>query len=262
MEKSKIEHCNTIYSLIDKDLCKVSVEARKKTFSGMWKNNFVSIDALAQAGFIYRGPYDKVECIFCKGSIQRWDVGDDDDEDPATLHDYAFPYCSNASPTLARPIPNFNTLLRYEPKPGFIRIYQTSTEARRKSFDHRWYDRNFPAQDLAESGFVYVTDQKIRCVFCYLYIDCRLKETDPYAIHERRSPRCNSLFKIKKYMGYYEERLIRLDSYPEYISLDVKRNIAKAGLYFADFYNAQFNILLLSLNPPKLQLIVLFVLEF
>ena len=182
-------------------------------------------------------PYDKVECIFCKGSIQRWDVGDDDDEDPATLHDYAFPYCSNASPTLARPIPNFNTFLRYEPKPGFIRIYQTSTEARKKSFDHRWYDRNFPVQDLAESGFVYVTDQKIRCVYCYVYIDCQHKETDPYASHERCSPRCNSLFKIKKYMGYYEHRLIRLDSYPECISLDVKRIIARAGLYFADFYN-------------------------
>ena len=88
-----------------------------------------------EAGFIYHGPHDKVECILCKGTINQWVWR----EDPATSHDHAFPHCSNAKPVLDCRLPNF------ESKPAFMKVYQTSVEARYNSFKYVRHDTYFPA---------------------------------------------------------------------------------------------------------------------
>lgn len=51
--------------------------ARRQTFLQLqWQNTYVSIDALANAGFFYFGDKDKVQCIFCFGVLSDWQPGD------------------------------------------------------------------------------------------------------------------------------------------------------------------------------------------
>lgn len=51
-------------------------ENRLKTFNDDWPHAFISPRILAKVGFHYVGPYDRVECYFCKVKICNWEMGD------------------------------------------------------------------------------------------------------------------------------------------------------------------------------------------
>ena len=44
---------------------------------------------LAEAGFVYTGPQDRVQCVYCEGSLRNWQGGDV----PLQEHARHFPSC-------------------------------------------------------------------------------------------------------------------------------------------------------------------------
>jgi len=62
---------------------------RFKTFSGRWPLDFIRPADLANAGFIYTGRDDIVQCVFCREFIGRWNREDF----PHTEHRSIFPTC-------------------------------------------------------------------------------------------------------------------------------------------------------------------------
>ncbi|KAM9589755.1 baculoviral IAP repeat-containing protein 7 [Trichechus inunguis] len=65
-----------------------SEELRLASFHD-WLASSVRPAQLAEAGFFYTGPQDKVRCFFCCGGLQSWERGDD----PWTEHAKWFPRC-------------------------------------------------------------------------------------------------------------------------------------------------------------------------
>ena len=49
---------------------------RRETFANWPTHAYVGPDELAQAGFIYLGSQDRVQCVFCKGVLRNWAPGD------------------------------------------------------------------------------------------------------------------------------------------------------------------------------------------
>lgn len=55
---------------------------RLKTFDDVyWPHSFINPAKLAKTGFYYIGPYDQVQCYFCKVAVWQWEIGDDEVED-------------------------------------------------------------------------------------------------------------------------------------------------------------------------------------
>lgn len=48
---------------------------RLKTFNNNWPHPYIIPSNLAKVGFWYTGPYDQVECYFCKITINCWEIG-------------------------------------------------------------------------------------------------------------------------------------------------------------------------------------------
>ena len=51
-------------------------QVRRETFRNWPTHAYVGPDELAQAGFIYLGSQDRVQCVFCKGTLKNWAPGD------------------------------------------------------------------------------------------------------------------------------------------------------------------------------------------
>ncbi|CAD5120131.1 DgyrCDS8709 [Dimorphilus gyrociliatus] len=66
-----------------------NVEARLKTFKSKWPHKFISIRILAEAGFHFTGPDDRVQCFKCSGQLQKWVSTDD----AFSEHRKHFPHC-------------------------------------------------------------------------------------------------------------------------------------------------------------------------
>jgi Inhibitor of Apoptosis domain len=63
-------------------------ENRLKTFVG-WPIRFQDPAKLAQSGFYYLQADDKVQCVFCRGIIGKWEP----DDVPNVEHSRFFSYC-------------------------------------------------------------------------------------------------------------------------------------------------------------------------
>ena len=61
---------------------------RRRTFDA-WPVDFISPDDLARAGFFSLNDGDKAQCIFCRGIVGGWELGDV----PMTEHSRHFPQC-------------------------------------------------------------------------------------------------------------------------------------------------------------------------
>ena len=61
---------------------------RRRTFDA-WPLDFISPDELARAGFFSLNDGDKAQCIFCRGIVGGWELGDV----PMTEHSRHFPQC-------------------------------------------------------------------------------------------------------------------------------------------------------------------------
>ncbi|XP_063593637.1 baculoviral IAP repeat-containing protein 7-A-like [Penaeus indicus] len=64
-------------------------DTRRRTFSAWPGGAGARADSLAEAGFIYTGVGDWVQCFQCGGGIHTWRHGDD----PWADHAYFYPYC-------------------------------------------------------------------------------------------------------------------------------------------------------------------------
>lgn len=64
-------------------------DMRRRTFSSWPKGAGAGADPLAEAGFIYTGVGDWVQCFQCGGGIHTWRRGDD----PWADHAHFYPYC-------------------------------------------------------------------------------------------------------------------------------------------------------------------------
>lgn len=63
---------------------------RIQSFLGKWLKEYpVPAHAVAQAGFYYIGPHDRVVCPFCGGTVFNWTRGDS----PLGEHVRLFPHC-------------------------------------------------------------------------------------------------------------------------------------------------------------------------
>lgn len=55
----------------------LSEDLRMDTFkNGKWPHKFIDIRTLAKHGFYYVGPFDQVQCIFCKIMLKKWQPED------------------------------------------------------------------------------------------------------------------------------------------------------------------------------------------
>lgn len=67
------------------------LDNRKRSFLGKWpKENIIPGDKMADAGFWYKGPHDRVECFNCRGRLVNFFKGDN----PVGEHARHFPSCS------------------------------------------------------------------------------------------------------------------------------------------------------------------------
>ena len=55
-----------------------------------WQDVFISPKKLANAGFVYTGREDFVQCVFCAGIIGNWE----EEDDPMREHEKLFPKCA------------------------------------------------------------------------------------------------------------------------------------------------------------------------
>jgi hypothetical protein len=89
---SRMVGSNNAYGSMDAPSLDMKVEEnRLATFSNNWSAEIpVKPLALAQAGFYYIGPQDRVICAFCRGKVYNWVPGDS----PVGEHTRLFPNCT------------------------------------------------------------------------------------------------------------------------------------------------------------------------
>lgn len=55
----------------------LSEAIRINTFEKTWTLNYIDPKILAKSGFFYVGPFDRVQCVFCKTALEKWKPNDD-----------------------------------------------------------------------------------------------------------------------------------------------------------------------------------------
>lgn len=63
---------------------------RLDSFKSHWKVKGITPQQMAESGFYYLGPGDRVRCLFCSIEIDQWEPKDD----PLTEHKRVSPLCS------------------------------------------------------------------------------------------------------------------------------------------------------------------------
>lgn len=54
----------------------LSESIRAETFKSKWPQNGIDPKSLAKTGFFYIGPLDRVQCVFCKLTFEKWESND------------------------------------------------------------------------------------------------------------------------------------------------------------------------------------------
>lgn len=90
---------------VDWEVCKTSVTERLKTFEHWPVTAQAHPAELAEAGFVYTGTQDRVQCVFCEGFLRNWQVGDV----PLVEHERFFPSCPMVRHSQSEsPVPSLN----------------------------------------------------------------------------------------------------------------------------------------------------------
>lgn len=127
-----------------------SEEARFKTFNGWAGIRGATAREFAQAGFIYIGPPDRVQCAFCSGILRNWN----DDDSPLEEHRKHFPQCPFV-------VESLSAITLPRPKHAKFR-----SEPSRLSSYRGWnMSRNPKPAELAKAGFFYV-GMYFTCMCC------------------------------------------------------------------------------------------------
>jgi hypothetical protein len=125
---------------------------RLKSFDA-WSVWFLDRRVLANSGFIYLGFKDCIQCVFCTGTLQDWDLGDD----PCVIHRLSFPDC----PSLSSASCKIAIVERHAGCYGTVR-------SRLETFDDSLVWNNLCYNRLlAKAGFYSVgVGDHVRCYFC------------------------------------------------------------------------------------------------
>ncbi|XP_005109671.1 putative inhibitor of apoptosis [Aplysia californica] len=161
-----------------------SEEARLATFNSWPGIRGATAREFAQAGFIFYGAPDRVQCVFCNGLLRNWN----DNDRPIEEHRKHFPTCSFVTEclsaiTVAQPRhTNYRTL-----------------ESREKSFLNWSRRTQTPVPEaLASAGFFYVGHgDNVKCFFCDGGLRNWEPNDDPWREHARWFPKCDYVRQIK-----------------------------------------------------------------
>lgn len=83
----------------------LSEAMRIATFKKKWPHKFIETQTLAKNGFFYVGPFDRVQCVFCKTVLEKWQPTDT----VVCEHNRFAPFCSSSLVKAANNIPLFFT---------------------------------------------------------------------------------------------------------------------------------------------------------
>ncbi|XP_067951546.1 baculoviral IAP repeat-containing protein 7-like isoform X2 [Watersipora subatra] len=212
-------------SLDERESLLVDEKQRRTTFLVNWPHDGnLSGIKMAQAGFYCVDNYDRVQCVFCRGSLHKWEEGDN----PMTEHAKMFPFCRFAKglecgnkeyrsdvlgteelknitflcvPELKKNrdgsvTTNSNALGISTNKAAIIKY--AIIESRKNTFA-RWPASNaLDADSLWEAGFYYTGfDDQVRCFFCAGGLRDWSVGDDPWQEHARWFPDCSFLIQHK-----------------------------------------------------------------
>ncbi|CAL1528891.1 unnamed protein product [Lymnaea stagnalis] len=153
-----------------------SEEARLNTFSGWAGVRGASAREFAQAGFIFIGAPDRVQCVFCNGILRNWN----DNDLPLEEHRKHFPSCRFVKEYLSAITVSRPKHQKYKTEPSRLNSFGT------------WdMSRNPKPADLAKAGFFYVGHgDSVKCFFCDGGLRNWEPNDDPWREHARWFPRC------------------------------------------------------------------------
>ena len=137
----------------DHRLFRQSEEARLQTFQSWGGVRGASAAQFAQAGFIYIGPPDRVQCVMCQGILKNWN----DNDLPIEEHRKHFPDCAFVKEYFSQPS---SASARTGPRHSNFK-----TElSRRISFNNWDMTRTPTPTELAEAGFFYAGTLFLSCI--------------------------------------------------------------------------------------------------
>ncbi|BFZ24930.1 hypothetical protein BsWGS_27969 [Bradybaena similaris] len=153
-----------------------SEEARFQTYTRWTSITVARAREFANAGFVYVGPGDRVQCVFCNGMLHLWKS----DDSPACEHMKHFPRCRYVVEYLA-------VVKLAVPKHGKYR-----TEASRLGSFGDWDPHKNPKPAaLAKAGFFYTgRKDRVRCFCCSGGLCEWDANDDPWVEHARWFPNC------------------------------------------------------------------------
>ncbi|GFN99272.1 baculoviral iap repeat-containing protein 7-like [Plakobranchus ocellatus] len=162
----------------DQRLFRQSEEARLQTFESWAGVRGTSAAEFAQAGFVYIGPPDRVQCVVCQGILKNWN----DNDSPIEEHRKHFPDCRFVKEYFSRP-----SAARSGPRhPNF-----KSETVRRNSFTKWDMTRNPTPAELAHAGFFYAGHgDNVKCFHCDGGLRNWEPNDDPWREHARWFPKC------------------------------------------------------------------------
>lgn len=199
---------------------------RLRTFEN-WPNPYISKTSLAEAGFIYTGHDDIVQCPACNVEGYRWVTGDVPMEDHriwspncpfirSTEHDHsegsarALDTCGlYGIEILPNSIPEDNKFdykkLGIHRNRGAVHEDKTSLESRLATFENWPKSLKQKPVELAEAGFYYtgVGDQTL-CFYCDGGLKDWEEDDEPWEQHALWFSKCTFLI-LKKGMDYIEK---------------------------------------------------------
>ncbi|XP_067951368.1 baculoviral IAP repeat-containing protein 7-like [Watersipora subatra] len=212
-------------SLVERESLLVDEKQRRTTFLVNWPHDGnLSGIKMAQAGFYCLDDNDRVQCVFCRGCLHKWEEQDD----PMTEHRKHFPFCLfvkglecgnkeyGANDLTAKELRTFTPLLTGTKR---NKVGSTSVDfaelginsnrpknpqhalylVRLKSFA-RWPANSLvTARDMCCAGFFYTeSGDMVTCFHCNVSLRYWRSGEDPWTEHARMSPYCGYLLQRKK----------------------------------------------------------------
>uniref|UniRef100_A0A3Q4B4A0 E3 ubiquitin-protein ligase XIAP n=1 Tax=Mola mola TaxID=94237 RepID=A0A3Q4B4A0_MOLML len=213
----------------------------------------VSAERLAQAGFYFIGPPDRVRCFSCQKTVENWHTGDT----PVERHKEVSPSCKflscnyrtslgTISDTTLTNGSSYNEAaedMEYLLRTGQVVDESTyplaphmkSEEARLNSFIS--WPPTVPIRpgDLAQAGLYYLgTDDRVQCFCCNGILAYWEEGDDPWEEHAKHFPSCffilgHDVGNIPfQGMGTFEERLASFAGAQHPVD---REKLARAGFY-------------------------------
>lgn len=173
---------------------------RLATFKN-WPVPYITPESLAKAGFYYYNESDRVTCVWCRGVMAKWEVGDN----PFTEHQKYFPNCPRVAlgPNIELPDSNINDIGIQQIQAAKVEAL-ASLDARIRTFSQWPFSDIQTPTALATAGFYYLDfNDQVRCFHCNGGLRSWQKDDDPWFEHAKWFPKCQfvQLVKGNEYVG-------------------------------------------------------------